>query len=364
MRRWQGQYRKCGATKSRRRSGQIRTKAVRRYHVWLPTERYWVCGIVPGKGRSMSLHVETPTFESLPMGEAAGRPVFLKMECFQPTGSFKIRGIGLLCKECVDGGTSHLVSSSGGNAGLAVAYAGRQLGVDVTVVVPKTTATDVCRRIEQEGAKIVVHGRVWDESHAFALQLSERVNAAYISPFDHPTIWRGHSTIVDELAEGGKKPDVIILSVGGGGLLCGILEGLERHRWEDIPVVAVETKGAASLESSVSQGRLVTLDRISSVATCLGARRVAAKAFEYATTRPVSPVVVTDQAAINACLRFSKDHRVLVEPACGAALSVVYDPVGEIRTAQSVLAIVCGGIGVDIDRLLEWRRESPTMEST
>jgi len=312
----------------------------------------------------MSLHVETPTFESLPMGEAAGRPVFLKMECFQPTGSFKIRGIGLLCKECVDAGTSHLVSSSGGNAGLAVAYAGRQLGVDVTVVVPKTTATDVCRRIEQEGGKIVVHGRVWDESHAFALQLSERVNAAYISPFDHPTIWRGHSTIVDELAEGGKKPDVIILSVGGGGLLCGILEGLERHRWEDIPVLAVETKGAASLESSVSQGRLVTLDRISSVATCLGARRVAARAFEYATTRPVSPVVVTDQAAINACLRFSKDHRVLVEPACGAALSVVYDPVGEIRTAQSVLVVVCGGIGVDIDRLLKWRRESPTMEST
>jgi len=73
---------------------------------------------------------------------------------------------------------------------------------------------------------------------------------------------------------------------------------------------------------------------------------------------------VTDQAAINACLRFSKDHRVLVEPACGAALSVVYDPVGEIRTAQSVLVVVCGGIGVDIDRLLKWRRESPTMEST
>lgn len=311
----------------------------------------------------MSLHIETPIFESLPMGEAAGRPVFLKMECFQPTGSFKIRGIGLLCKEYVDGGTSHLVSSSGGNAGFAVAYAGRQLGVDVTVVVPKTTATDVCYRIEQEDAKLVVHGCVWDESHAFALQLSEKVNAAYISPFDHPTIWRGHSTIVDELVEGGKKPDVIILSVGGGGLLCGILEGLERHRWADIPIVAVETKGAASLYSSVSQGRLVTLDRISSVATSLGARRVGAKAFEYATTRPVSPVVVTDQAAINACLRFSKDHRILVEPACGAALSVVYDPVDEIRTAQSVLAIVCGGIGVNIDKLMKWKRENPTTES-
>ncbi len=310
------------------------------------------------------LHIETPLFESRALTIGAGRTVWLKLEAMQPPGSFKIRGIGLMCKECVDRGASHLVSSSGGNAGFAVAYAGRQLGVDVTVVVPKTTATDVSYRIEQEGAKLVVHGCVWDESDAFALQLSEKVNAAYISPFDHPTIWRGHSTIVDELVEGGKKPDVIILSVGGGGLLCGIMEGLERHRWEDIPIVAVETKGAASLDSSVSQGRLVKLDRISSVATSLGARRVGTKVFEYATTRPVSPVVVTDQAAINACLRFSKDHRILVEPACGAALSVVYDPVYEIKTAQSVLVIVCGGIGVNIDKLMKWKRENPTTEST
>ena len=312
----------------------------------------------------MRLHVETPVFESLPMAEAAGRPVFLKMECFQSAGSFKIRGIGLLCKECVDGGTSHLVSSSGGNAGFAVAHAGRQLGVEVTVVVPETTPTDVCHRIEQEGAKLVVHGFVWDESHAFALQLSEKVNGAYISPFDHPTIWRGHATIVDELVDGGMKPDVIILSVGGGGLLCGIVEGLERHGWEDIPIVAVETEGAASLASSVSAGRLVTLDRISSVATSLGAKRVGAKAFEYAKTRPVAPVVVTDQAAVNACLRFSEDHRILVEPACGAALSVVYNPVDEIGTARSVLVIVCGGIGVNIEKLMKWKKENPITEST
>jgi L-serine/L-threonine ammonia-lyase len=121
------------------------------------------------------------------MGETAGRPVFLKMECFQPTGSFKIRGIGLLCKECVDGGASHLVSSSGGNAGFAVAYAGRQLGVDVTVVVPKTTATDVSYRIEQEGAKLVVHGCVWDESHAFKRSMPHTYLLSIIPPYGEAT---------------------------------------------------------------------------------------------------------------------------------------------------------------------------------
>jgi len=299
--------------------------------------------------------METSVFESLPMGDIAGKPVFLKMECFQPPGSFKIRGIGLLCKEYVEEGTSHLISSSGGNAGLAVAYAGRLLGVGVTVVVPETTSADVCRRIEQEGAKLIVHGAVWDESHAFASRLSEDVNGAYISPFDHPTIWRGHSSIVDEIVGQCNKPDVIILSVGGGGLLCGIVEGLERHGWQDVSIVAVETEGASSLASSVSAGRLVTLDRINTVATTLGAKKIAARAFQYANTRNVAPFVVTDGAAVDACLRFSKDHRILVEPACGASLSVVYGGAEGIRRARSVLVIVCGGIGVSIEKLLKWK---------
>ncbi|MCZ6678989.1 MAG: pyridoxal-phosphate dependent enzyme [Candidatus Poribacteria bacterium] len=306
----------------------------------------------------MMLHVETPVFESLPMSEAAGKPIFLKMECFQPTGSFKIRGLGLLCKEYVDSGISHLVSSSGGNAGFAVAYAGSQLGVDVTVVVPETTASDVRHRIEQEGATVVVHGAVWDESHAFALSLSEERHGAYIPPFDHPTIWRGHATMVDELVDQCKKPDVIILSVGGGGLLCGLVEGLERHGWQDIPIVAVETEGASSLASSIAAGRLVTLDRISSVATSLGAKQVGIQAFEYAQRNSVVPFVVTDAAAIDACMQFAEDHRILVEPACGASLSVVYDNADVISTSGSALVIVCGGIGVSIEKLLRWKKEN------
>jgi L-serine/L-threonine ammonia-lyase len=312
----------------------------------------------------MNLHDQTPVFESPPMGEISRKSVFLKMECFQPTGSFKIRGIGLLCKEYVDCGLSHLVSSSGGNAGLAVAYAGRRLGVKATVVVPETTPSDVCHRIEQEGAKLVVHGSVWDESHAFALELSEKVNGAYISPFDHPTIWRGHSTIIDEIVGQCKKPDIIILSVGGGGLLCGIIEGLERHGWHDIPIVAVETEGTASLASSISAGKLVTLDRISGVATSLGAKRVGTRAFEYTKTNHVIPFVVSDASAIDACLQFSRDHRILVEPACGASLSVVYEKAEVIRTAHSVLVIVCGGIGVSIEKLLKWKKENLTSGST
>jgi L-serine/L-threonine ammonia-lyase len=302
------------------------------------------------------LHQQTPLFESLQMSATAGKRVLLKMDCYQPGGSFKIRGIGRLCTEHVEAGTEHLVCSSGGNAGLAVAYSARQLGVAATVVVPETTSEEVRHRIGLEGANVIVHGEVWDVADVFANKLSKEVNGAYIHPFDHPTTWKGHASMIEEaVRQCEQRPDTLIVSVGGGGLLCGIMEGLEQCGWEDVQVIAVETKGADSLATAVASGELVTLDRIASIATTLGARRVASKAFEYATTRDVMPWVVSDAAAVEACLKFSEDHKVLVEPSCGASLSLVYDRASVLDEAQTILVIVCGGSGVTIDKLLAWR---------
>lgn len=236
-----------------------------------------------------------------------------------------------------------------------MAYSARQLGVPATVVVPETTSAEVRERIILEGASVVVHGEVWDVADVYANKLSKQVGGAYIHPFDHPITWRGHATIIEEAARQCERPDVIIVSVGGGGLLCGIMEGLEGCGWDDVRVVAVETKGADSLASSLAAGELVTLDRIASIATTLGARRVASQAFEYATTRDILSWVVSDAAAVEACLQFAKDHNVLVEPSCGASLSLVYDRAPVMETAQTVLVIVCGGSGVTFEKLLAWR---------
>lgn len=305
----------------------------------------------------MNLYIQTPCFESTPLSNRINKSVLLKMECFQPTGSFKIRGIGLLCKEYKENGVDHFISSSGGNAGYSVAYAGRRLGAQVTVIVPETTPKDVCDRINQEGAKVIIQGTVWDESHKYALKLSNDLGAAYISPFDHPTIWRGHSTIVDEIArQCQRRPDAIILSVGGGGLLCGIVEGLQRNNWNDVQIIAVETEGADSLSSSVKSGKLVTLDRIDSIATSLGAKQVAAQAFKYSQSYPITTYTVSDLVAVNACKMFSYNHRVLVEPACGASLSLVYNDSELINSLKTILVIVCGGIGVSLQKLEEWSK--------
>lgn len=300
----------------------------------------------------MQLYVKTPIID---LKLDHGKTVHCKMEAYQPSGSFKLRGIENLMRHALTEGAVKFVSSSGGNAGLSAAYAGRKLGVPVTVVVPETTPSFIADRLKEEGANAIVYGESWDEAHAYALSLIDET-AAYVPPFDHPKLWEGHASIVDELKEQcAEQPDLIILSVGGGGLLCGVAEGLRRNGWEDTHILAVETKGAASLYKSVQAARLVTLTAIESIATSLGAKRVAQKALEYALSYNVTPYLVTDEAAMRSCARFADTSRALVEPACGASLSVLYDEPRITESFQNIVVIVCGGAIVNLDKITAWR---------
>ena len=301
----------------------------------------------------MPLHIPTPLVESAPLSLAAGRSVWLKLEALQPSGSFKIRGIGAACEHYAKQGAQRFVSSSGGNAGLAVAYAGRHLGIPVTVVVPATTSARAQELLKLEGAELIVHGASWQEANALAQSMLQ-ASDAFLHPFDNPLLWAGHASMVDEVAATGNKPDVVLLSVGGGGLLAGVMEGLARNGWGDVPVLAVETDGAASLHAAMQAGARVELPAVTSIATSLGARQVCERAFALSQGGKVQSVVVSDQQAVAACNRFLDDHRLLVEPACGAALAVAYANAPALDTAKKVLIIVCGGVTASVENLRQW----------
>lgn len=303
-----------------------------------------------------NIHIETPVFENPIINARLNKRVFLKMECFQPTGSFKARGIGHKCRTAVITGSRQLISSSGGNAGYSAAYAGRMLNADVTVVVPESTSELARQRIIGEGANLIVHGAVWDEADAHARKLVEDTGATYIHPFDDPAVWQGHATMAAEFAaQCPLKPDVVVLAVGGGGLLAGVVDGMHRIGWQDIPIIAVETEGTASFARSVQSGELVTLPKIESIANTLGALRVTPKALDWAKKHAITPRIVTDAHAVAACLRFADDMRVITEPACGAALSLMYDNQHMLQGYENVLVIVCGGAGVTLPQLLEYQ---------
>lgn len=307
------------------------------------------------------LHIATPLLRHDSLSAALGKQVLLKMENLQPSGSFKLRGIGLMCQRAVADGVTHFVCPSGGNAGFAAAGAGSALGMRTTIVVPKTTHESVRHRIFDIGAEVMVHGNVWDEANQEALRMCEEEGTVYVPPFDHPDIWDGNATLIDEAVEQsraqGVEIDAVVCAVGGGGLMCGVLEGLHRNGMADVPVIAVETEGAASLRAAIEAGDVVTLPAITSIATSLGARQVARHAFDWTRQHDVRSVIVSDAQAVNACRRFADNMRTLVEPACGAVLAVAYQDLPVLQEFRSPLLVVCGGIGVDLAKLEDWKNQ-------
>ena len=304
----------------------------------------------------MPLHIQTPVVRSQSLSLASGMDVWLKLDALQPCGSFKLRGVGAVCERHVREGKKRFISSSGGNAGIAVAYCGRMLGIPVTVFVPETTTARARELIGQEGAQVVVHGASWHEANALALSQMD-ADAAFIHPFEGEGLWEGHASMIDEVVAAGVTFDCVVLSVGGGGLLSGVVQGLDRNGLQDIPVIAVETTGADSLAQSVQAGRRIELPAITSIATSLGAKQVCENAFGLTQTRDVRSRVVTDLEALDACERFLTDHRILVEPACGASLAAVYDSRRELLAGfEKPLVIVCGGATATTRQLGAWRQ--------
>ncbi|KAL8975433.1 MAG: hypothetical protein Q9197_000331 [Variospora fuerteventurae] len=326
--------------------------------------------------------IETPLIESSALSKAAGCRIFLKLENLQPSGSFKSRGIGALLLHSLLSHPNphrvHFYCSSGGNAGLACVTAAKALDRAATVVVPFSTKPLMIAKIKNAGAYEVVQvGDNWKEADTYLREelLKKDEGGVYVPPFDDPEIWEGHSTLVKEVSaqlqeKGEEGADAMVCSVGGGGLLCGVLLGLERERWgSSCAVLALETEGADSLNQALAHGNLVTLPGITSIATSLGATRVARKAFELSKTHDVVSSVLSDAEAAMGCWRLADDERIIVEAACGVNVAVCYGGrlkklLPKLTPESKVVIVVCGGSNITLQTLMAYRMEYGWIEGT
>ncbi|WP_077047547.1 pyridoxal-phosphate dependent enzyme [Pseudomonas sp. KK4] len=299
------------------------------------------------------LHIRTPLILH-PDLSTASRRIWLKLENLQPCGSFKLRGIGLLCSQAAQQGKRKVICPSGGNAGFATAVAAARLGLKACIVVPHTTPESTRSRIRKAGAEVIVHGKVWDESNQRARELAHGADTEYVPAFDHPVLWQGHSSLIDEILEDCPQVDTLVTSVGGGGLLAGLLTGLIRHQRMDCRIITCETEGSASFAAAVQAGHPVKLPRIDTVASSLGAAMVAAWPVQHINDFPHQYVVLSDEQAIMGVVRFASDLRQLVEPACGVSLAVAYLDHPAIANAQEVVIVVCGGVSISAQRVAGW----------
>lgn len=158
--------------------------------------------------------------------------------------------------------------------------------------------------------------------------------------------------MIEEIKEDlqGVKPSCIVASVGGGGLSLGILSGLEKANWTDVPLLCMETVGAECFNLSLKAGQLITLEKLSSIAKTLGARSVTPAFLEIAQKSKIISEVLEDKEAVNGCIRLADDHGFLVEPSCGVTVASIYSRViPEALERQGykmegpIILIVCGG---------------------
>jgi len=234
--------------------------------------------------------------------EVDGRPVVLKLEQLQLTGSFKVRGAlnALLADR-----PARVVTASGGNHGLAVATAAALLGLPATVYTPESVPAAKARRIEATGAKLIRHGATYAEAAAVASAVSD---ARYLPAYDHPLVIAGQGTCAAEAVADASDVDSLVAAVGGGGLAAGTVLGAGGR-----PVVAVEPTGCAALHAALAAGHPVDTAVDSVAASALGATRVGDLPFGI--LRSATSVLVSDAEILAARDRLWEEFRLAVEPA-------------------------------------------------
>lgn len=273
----------------------------------------------------------------------------LKLECLQVTGAFKARGANNAILQLSDAAREHgVITASGGNHGIAVAYAAYASGCPAVIYLPETSAMDKAERARAWGAEVVRVGEVWDDSERAALERAEKDGMTYIHPFADPAVIAGQGTIAREMLKQSPDIDVIVAGIGGGGLIAGVAIAAKAMKPE-IKVIGVEPVGAPTLANSLDAGALVTLDKIESKAGTLSPKRSAQINLDIIADKVDEIVLVTDEEMRDAARWLWFEMSQGVELAGAAALAAIRAGKVNAPEDQTVAAIVNGngtaGIG-------------------
>jgi threonine dehydratase len=265
----------------------------------------------------------------------------LKLECLQVTGSFKARGatnkvLTLPSEEAARG----LVTASGGNHGLGVAYAGHLAGVPATIYLPANVPPAKAEKLERWGARIIWEGQVWDDADAAAREAASRSGAAYVHAFADPAVIAGQGTIGLEILEDDPDTDLLLVAIGGGGLISGVASAVKALR-PATRIVGIEPVGAPTLHASLRAGRVVELERIATVANTLAPRCSAQLNFEII-RRTVDEIVLVDDEEMRAAARWLWFEMGIAAELSGAA-AVAALLAGRVEAAgRRACALICG----------------------
>ena len=292
------------------------------------------------RGRVAGLVHRTPLVRSSTLSTRAGTNVYLKLELFQKTGSFKPRGAFNQLLVLIDEtGADRFVGVSGGNFAQGLAYAGAALGVSTTIVMPDTTPENYVHASRGYGATVeLVEGM----AAAFArTEELARSGATIAHPFDHPAMMAGDGTLGLELIEDVPELTDVFISVGGGGFITGVGSAVRALK-PAVRIWAVETDGAQVLHDSLAAGRPLSMIP-TSLARTLGSPYLSEAAYDFASRHVHESLVVTDASAYAAAVFLLERAKVLAELAAACTLAAFEDVAERFGPSDHVVLVLCGG---------------------
>lgn len=300
--------------------------------------------ILAAKERIASTCIHTTLIHSLELSKEFNNSVYLKPENLQITGAFKIRGALNKVKCLSDEEKKHgLIASSAGNHAQGVAYSGHALGIDVTIVMPRTTPLIKVQATKNWGANVVLAGDIYDEAYEEARRL-EKVNGyTFVHPFDDYDVMAGQGTIALEILEDMPDTDVILVPVGGGGLISGIAVAAKAIN-PNIKIIGVEATGAKGMKESIIAGHPVSLQQVDSIADGANVKTVGHLTYDLVEKYVDEIITVNDEDLTEIIFLLVEKHKIVAE-ATGALAIAALKKLN--ITGKKVVSVISGG-NIDI----------------
>jgi len=293
-------------------------------------------------GRIQGRVRHTPMIAAKPLRAPLAVDLTLKLELLQVSGSFKARGatnklLTLPATELAGG----LITASGGNHGLGVAYAAWQAKVPATIYLPRNTPPAKAEKLRLWGAEVIMHGEVWDDANAAAQAEASRSGRAYVHPFADPAVIEGQGTVALEILADMPDVDVLLVAIGGGGLIAGIATAAKALK-PGLQVIGIEPYGAPTLHDSLAAGRLVKLDRIETKANTLAPRQSAEINLALIRRHVDRIVLVSDEEMLAAARLLWFELGLACELSAAAAVAAVLTGRYSAARGARLCALVCG----------------------
>ena len=294
--------------------------------------------------------VQTPCTPSESFGEMFGGHAWFKFENLQRTGSFKERGaLNRMLAIPEEERGSGVIAASAGNHAQGVAFHARRLGIPATIVMPERTPLVKVSNTERYGARVVLHGAVYDEAMAEARRIRDEEGQTLIHPFDDPGVIAGQGTIGLELLEQCPEMEVLVVPVGGGGLIAGIAMAVKELRPE-VRVVGVESSVLPAALRAREAGEPVTIPPAETIAEGIAVRRIGDNTFRLIERYVDELVTVEEEGIASAVLLLLEREKTVAEAACATTVAAVVGGRVTGLAGKHVVMVISGG-NIDVNLL-------------